>query len=314
VWYRAVGVRCARCPAILAPMRAQPLISTLLTAVPSALGACLCAVLLAAFLRKPSRPLLFFLCFYAVSVAHLAAGLLAPTVARWGGVRAFWEASIAVGRVRWLLLVLFAHSLHRLRPATVLAAVMTGLVAFAIASPFIIYSIIPSLVEMAVVLYVFTYLLALHQMRRRLTLEARGLELLRAVLACTGAFLIGLLLDLVEAIPQASPFISNLLFEFSPAYLVCVGAVVAVWAVRGLRPPAPRQDEGPFDLSGLRVSRREREVIRLILTGETNAGIADRLFISESTVKKHVNNLFRKLGISSRWELVKLTRRMHPEE
>lgn len=46
-------------------------------------------------------------------------------------------------------------------------------------------------------------------------------------------------------------------------------------------------------------------MLRLILDGETNASIADRLFISESTVKKHINNSFRKLGIRSRWELLK---------
>ena len=42
---------------------------------------------------------------------------------------------------------------------------------------------------------------------------------------------------------------------------------------------------------------------------------ADALLIEiESTVKKHVNNIFRKLGISSRWELVKLTGGILPKE
>jgi DNA-binding NarL/FixJ family response regulator len=49
---------------------------------------------------------------------------------------------------------------------------------------------------------------------------------------------------------------------------------------------------------------REVEVIELIATGETNAGIANRLLISESTVKSHVKHILRKLGASHRAEAV----------
>ena len=59
-------------------------------------------------------------------------------------------------------------------------------------------------------------------------------------------------------------------------------------------------------LSKYPVTPREREIIELILHGETNRVIAEKLFISESTVKKHINNVFRKLGITNRWGLLKL--------
>ena len=49
---------------------------------------------------------------------------------------------------------------------------------------------------------------------------------------------------------------------------------------------------------------REVEVIDLIAAGETNAGIAARLLISESTVKSHVKHILRKLGASHRAEAV----------
>ena len=49
---------------------------------------------------------------------------------------------------------------------------------------------------------------------------------------------------------------------------------------------------------------REVEVIELIATGETNAGIATRLLISESTVKSHVKHILRKLGATHRAEAV----------
>lgn len=48
------------------------------------------------------------------------------------------------------------------------------------------------------------------------------------------------------------------------------------------------------------ISEREIEVLKLISEGKTNASIADSLFISLSTVKTHINNLYSKLGVESR--------------
>ncbi|WP_328303375.1 response regulator transcription factor [Streptomyces sp. NBC_00435] len=45
---------------------------------------------------------------------------------------------------------------------------------------------------------------------------------------------------------------------------------------------------------------REREVLALIGQGLPNRGIAEKLFISEATVKTHINNLFAKTGIRDR--------------
>lgn len=47
------------------------------------------------------------------------------------------------------------------------------------------------------------------------------------------------------------------------------------------------------------LSEREIEVIRLIVGGLTSSGIADKLFISEHTVKTHRKNIFKKMGINS---------------
>jgi DNA-binding NarL/FixJ family response regulator len=50
---------------------------------------------------------------------------------------------------------------------------------------------------------------------------------------------------------------------------------------------------------------REREIVRLVALGLRNAEIAKRLFISEVTVKSHLNNVFQKLSIRDRVGLVR---------
>ena len=54
-----------------------------------------------------------------------------------------------------------------------------------------------------------------------------------------------------------------------------------------------------------KLTRREREVACLISKNLSNREIGEELFISEATVKKHVSNIFEKLGIDSREELKK---------
>ena len=54
------------------------------------------------------------------------------------------------------------------------------------------------------------------------------------------------------------------------------------------------------DLAFASLSRREREVLALITKGLGNAEIAERLSISEKTVRNHVSNLFDKLGVWTR--------------
>ncbi|MBE3064190.1 MAG: hypothetical protein IMZ69_04140 [Spirochaetes bacterium] len=50
------------------------------------------------------------------------------------------------------------------------------------------------------------------------------------------------------------------------------------------------------------LTKREVDVLRLITRGLTNAEIADRLFISQMTVAKHVHNLLDKTGMANRAE------------
>jgi DNA-binding NarL/FixJ family response regulator len=62
----------------------------------------------------------------------------------------------------------------------------------------------------------------------------------------------------------------------------------------------------PVEQPGVDLTAREREVLDLIGEGLRNGEIARRLFISEATVKTHINNLFAKAGLHSRADAVRL--------
>ncbi len=50
------------------------------------------------------------------------------------------------------------------------------------------------------------------------------------------------------------------------------------------------------------LSHREVEVLRLIATGKTNRQIGDELIIAEGTVRRHINNIYEKIGVANRAE------------
>ncbi|MCB0122116.1 MAG: tetratricopeptide repeat protein, partial [Caldilineaceae bacterium] len=58
------------------------------------------------------------------------------------------------------------------------------------------------------------------------------------------------------------------------------------------------------------LSERELEVLRLLAIGHTNQAVADELIIALSTVKKHVNNIFGKLGVGRRTQAVSRAREL----
>ncbi|SHG90764.1 response regulator transcription factor [Flagellimonas flava] len=51
------------------------------------------------------------------------------------------------------------------------------------------------------------------------------------------------------------------------------------------------------------LSKREREVIKLISAGKQNQEIADELFVDLSTIKSHINRIYKKTGMKNRKEL-----------
>jgi DNA-binding NarL/FixJ family response regulator len=73
-----------------------------------------------------------------------------------------------------------------------------------------------------------------------------------------------------------------------------------IHALRRMRP----SNSAPGVRRNFGLSSREMEVIALIVAGYTNKDLARKLGISENTAKHHLTNIFDKLGVSNRLELV----------
>ena len=74
-------------------------------------------------------------------------------------------------------------------------------------------------------------------------------------------------------------------------------AAAAIFAKLGVSPPPGAQAQMPLP-AGL--TRREAEVLRLVAGGASNREVGEQLWISEATVRRHLANVFRKIGVGSR--------------
>ena len=135
------------------------------------------------------------------------------------------------------------------------------------------------------------------------------------------------LVALEQAIALARPagYVRTFLDEGAPMarllYLACkrgfapehVGKLLAAFELQELSPGVPGQDTTRMDLGPKAhkpeaiiepLSAREREILQLIAQGLSNRQVAQQLFISPGTVKKHTANIYGKLGVHSRTQAV----------
>jgi DNA-binding CsgD family transcriptional regulator len=98
----------------------------------------------------------------------------------------------------------------------------------------------------------------------------------------------------------------------SSCALLFLNIVPIIWIkkyfVRDYMKFSPNEHLGFLDiaLKDYAISNREREIMELILQGKSNKEIEESLFISYNTVKNHIYNLYQKLGVKSRGQLIHL--------
>jgi two-component system, NarL family, nitrate/nitrite response regulator NarL len=68
-----------------------------------------------------------------------------------------------------------------------------------------------------------------------------------------------------------------------------------------------RRERGTAEMRGL-LTPRELSILRLLVNGLHNREVAEQLHIGEGTVKTHLHNMYRKLGVDGRLALVRVAR------
>jgi|WetSurMetagenome_2_1015567.scaffolds.fasta_scaffold00065_36 DNA-binding CsgD family transcriptional regulator len=93
----------------------------------------------------------------------------------------------------------------------------------------------------------------------------------------------------------------------------CYNTLIVIWSISHFESMGADEVKAAIvDLTAheliqkYQISKRELEIIQLVCSGRSNQEIADELFISLGTVKNHLYNIFIKLGIKNRTQLVKM--------
>jgi len=114
-------------------------------------------------------------------------------------------------------------------------------------------------------------------------------------------------------------FVRDIPLEFYVGAIAVMFTALGIWAgLRLTRPKVIREIvEAPvtfqlneINLQKLGLSRREYEVLELIAAGHSNQEIANKLFVSMSTVKTHVSNVLAKLDARRRTEAIARAKEM----
>lgn len=79
---------------------------------------------------------------------------------------------------------------------------------------------------------------------------------------------------------------------------------IALQTLKLLRSPLPPEDFNTEEEELIRLSKRETEVLEQLATGLPYTAIAENLFISPSTVRKHIENIYNKLQVHSKVEAI----------
>jgi two-component system response regulator NreC len=92
--------------------------------------------------------------------------------------------------------------------------------------------------------------------------------------------------------------------EGSEYYSEAISKIILENYISNVRKPKdtePLKDKKEVDV----LSSREKQILQMVVEGQSNQEIADKLFISIRTVESHKNHIMQKLGIKSIVELIK---------
>ena len=105
----------------------------------------------------------------------------------------------------------------------------------------------------------------------------------------------------------------SLQIEFFIAAIAIIFFIIGVYLNKKSLQKSSLQKHEAIDhakIEQLGLSRREYEILIEIANGLSNKEIGEKLFLSESTVKTHVSNLFVKLDVKRRTQAIQIAKEM----
>lgn len=118
-------------------------------------------------------------------------------------------------------------------------------------------------------------------------------------------------LQMINRIPVADGLLKFQDYDFTAVMLLIMNALITlyIYQTRFLPNAAREQERDPQqlerELATYHLTERERQVAKLLLQGNSYDQIAEELFISKYTVKRHAHNLYQKTGVSAKVDLIK---------
>ena len=111
-------------------------------------------------------------------------------------------------------------------------------------------------------------------------------------------------------------FVRDIPLEFYVGTVAIMSTALGIWAGLRLTRPKIIDSGAPFQLDEanlrtLGISKREYEVLELIALGLSNQEIAEKLFVSTSTVKTHVSNVLAKLDARRRTQAIQRAKELN---
>ena len=111
-------------------------------------------------------------------------------------------------------------------------------------------------------------------------------------------------------------FVRDIPLEFYVGTVAIIFTALGIWAGLRLTRPKIIDSGAPFQLDEanlrtLGISKREYEVLELIALGLSNQEIAEKLFVSTSTVKTHVSNVLAKLDARRRTQAIQRAKELN---
>ena len=127
-------------------------------------------------------------------------------------------------------------------------------------------------------------------------------------LILVGVFLPGIFADLAWVQLMLIESIVPTGFYFSSLFFLTFNCFVMFGGIKYLTQPIHSRQYFRQQCSRYNLTEREEDICSLLLNGQSNSAISDQLFIELSTVKKHIQNIFKKTNTSQRFELIQKLR------